>query len=78
MAAFWWAWNKDFDAHDFDVARSYAQSGVDYYRDKTERLSSYNSNMIAHVKEYQVIVGLNPSGTVDSATLKKMVGGSIK
>ncbi|MEU4062333.1 peptidoglycan-binding domain-containing protein [Streptomyces wedmorensis] len=77
MAAFWWAYNREFDDHDFDVARTNAQYGIDHFRNSTSKTTKYSDNVAAHIKDYQAAVGLPATGSVDAETLKKMVGGSV-
>ncbi|MFJ5829359.1 peptidoglycan-binding protein [Streptomyces sp. NPDC093089] len=77
MAAFWWAYNREFDDHDLQVGRLNAQYGIDHFRNNTSKTSKYNDNVLAHIKDYQRAVGLPATGTVDGETLKKLVGGSV-
>ncbi|MET9673124.1 peptidoglycan-binding protein [Streptomyces sp. NPDC006482] len=78
MAAFWWAINKGFDAHDMDVARTNARYGIDHFRSARDKTSTSSTQVAAHIKEYQSAVGLQPTGIADWATLRKMIGGSVR
>ncbi|WP_329619222.1 peptidoglycan-binding protein [Streptomyces sp. NBC_01255] len=78
MAAFWWAINRGFDEGDMVMARTNAQYGIDHFREKRDKTSKYSTQVADHIKQYQSAVGLPATGTVNSDTLKKMVGGSVK
>ncbi|MEV4426269.1 hydrolase [Streptomyces sp. NPDC049602] len=77
MAAYWMAFNRSFDDHDFDVARTNAQYGIDHFRSGTQKTTTYSGGVADHIRSYQTAVGLRASGTVDWETLKKMIGGSV-
>ncbi|MFF0433571.1 hydrolase [Streptomyces sp. NPDC004327] len=78
MAAFWWAYNRDFSDADLKRMRSYATRGVDYFRNGNETPSTYDSNVSDHISTYQSAVGLPANGTVDWPVLRKMLGGSVR
>ncbi|MEU8758769.1 hydrolase [Streptomyces sp. NPDC048659] len=78
MAAFYWAMNGTFDAHDMDVARANAELGIDYFRnDVAGPGTSYNSNVQAHIRDYQKAMGLSVTGTIDWPTIRTMLGGGV-
>ncbi|MEU6996492.1 peptidoglycan-binding domain-containing protein [Streptomyces sp. NPDC046465] len=79
QAAFWWASQAGISDKDLDRDRDYAEHGVSYFKHggKPPTTARYNSNTAAHIKEYQVSVGLPATGVADSATLQALVGGSV-
>ncbi|MCZ0978397.1 peptidoglycan-binding domain-containing protein [Streptomyces diastatochromogenes] len=77
MAAFWWAYNRQFSDHDLDVARTNARIGIDNLRTGKVTATRYGSSVQNHIRDYQTAVGLPATGVVDGDTLKKMVGGSV-
>lgn len=77
MAAYWWAYNRDFSAHDMDVAHTNAQYGVRYYQTGQEQITTYSTNVAAHISDYQKAVGLPATGKIDWPTIRKMLGGSV-
>ncbi|GAA2769879.1 hydrolase [Streptomyces showdoensis] len=79
MAAFYWAMNGTFDAHDMDVARTNAGLGITYFRDNSVPgpASRYSDNVAAHIRDYQAAMGLQVTGTADWNTIRTMLGGGV-
>ncbi|MGA5065515.1 peptidoglycan-binding protein [Streptomyces exfoliatus] len=77
MAAFWAAYNREYSATDFQRARTNAQYGIDHFRLGKDMTSRYSSQVEDKIRAYQAAVGLPATGTVDAATIKKLVGGSV-
>ncbi|MFD4634459.1 peptidoglycan-binding protein [Streptomyces sp. NPDC058284] len=79
QAAFWWASQAGISDRDLDRDRAYAEHGVAYFKHggHPPTTARYSSNTAAHIKEYQVSVGLPATGVADSATLQALVGGSV-
>ncbi len=80
QAAFWWASQAGISDDDLNRDRAYAEHGVAYFANgrSAPTTARYSSNTAAHIKEYQGAVGLPRTGVADSATLRAMVGGSVK
>ncbi|MEU6930874.1 hydrolase [Streptomyces sp. NPDC046374] len=79
MAAFYWAMNGTFDAHDMSIARSNAGLGIDYFRNNSVPgpASRYSDEVTNHIRDYQAAMGLPVSGTADWATIRTMLGGGV-
>ncbi|MFC7977256.1 hydrolase [Streptomyces cinereoruber] len=77
MAAFWAAYNRHYSEADLTRARINAQYGIDHFRTGRDATSRYSSQVETKIRDYQAAVGLEPSGTVDWPTLRKMIGGSV-
>ncbi|MFC7934466.1 peptidoglycan-binding domain-containing protein, partial [Streptomyces cinereoruber] len=77
MAAFWAAYNRHYSEADLTRARINAQYGIDHFRTGQDATSRYSSQVETKIRDYQAAVGLEPSGTVDWPTLRKMIGGSV-
>ncbi|WP_030693827.1 hypothetical protein [Streptomyces globisporus] len=77
MAAFWWAYNRSFSDDDLAKARTRAQHGIDNLRTGKVTATRNGTSVQDHIRQYQTAVGLQASGTVDWATLRKMLGGSV-
>ncbi|MEU7649513.1 peptidoglycan-binding domain-containing protein [Streptomyces huasconensis] len=80
QAAFWWASQAGISDDDLNRDRAYAEHGVAYFANgrSAPTTARYSGNTAAHIKEYQGAVGLPRTGVADSATLRAMVGGSVK
>lgn len=80
QAAFWWASQAGISDDDLSRDRAYAQHGVAYFENgrTPPTTARYSGNTAAHIKEYQGAVGLPRTGVADTATLRAMVGGSVK
>ncbi|WPO70756.1 peptidoglycan-binding domain-containing protein [Streptomyces sp. KN37] len=80
QTAFWWASQAGISDDDLNRDRAYAEHGVAYFANgrSAPTTARYSSNTAAHIKEYQGAVGLPRTGVADSATLRAMVGGSVK
>ncbi|QEV20829.1 peptidoglycan-binding domain-containing protein [Streptomyces alboniger] len=79
-AAFWWASQAGISNDDLNRDRAYAEHGVAYFENgrTPPTTARYDSGTAGHIREYQGAVGLPRTGVADSATLRAMVGGSVK
>ncbi|MFF1508518.1 peptidoglycan-binding protein [Streptomyces sp. NPDC058326] len=77
MAAFWAAYNRDYNETDFERARTNARWGIDHFRSNKDTTSRYSTQVESKIRAYQAAVGVTVTGNVDWPTLRKMLGGSI-
>ncbi|MFJ8311811.1 MULTISPECIES: hydrolase [unclassified Streptomyces] len=78
-ASFWWASQAVISNEDLNRDRMYARSGIAYFQsgEQNAQVSVSDDQLKGWIKQYQQEVGLPATGTADSATIGKLVGGSV-
>ncbi|MFI6644221.1 hydrolase [Streptomyces sp. NPDC050504] len=77
-AAYWWAYNKSYEPSDMVKLEGFAQEGVDHFLQKGSKARKYSATVAEHVGNYQRWVGIEPTGTLNSTTINRMLGGGVR
>ncbi|MEU5433697.1 peptidoglycan-binding domain-containing protein [Streptomyces sp. NPDC020719] len=78
-AALWWAMQAHISPNDLTRDRTYARSGIDYFKNgqRGGEAIPFDDTMKSGVRTYQGQVGLPQTGVADATTIKRLIGGSV-